>query len=153
MKGDTLILSQIYIIITQEVNDMARVRCIELNVKNTAAGWNKKYWSYVWDEDVYLIGMGFHACTSGTAQGLVCRLNKGVSDVLTDQVMTDTYFAVGGNIGTAMEGGGGMCVMLPDGYYFPINEDEPIFLDVFTDLALQGGHMVLYYVLKREWKK
>ena len=135
---------------------MARVRAIELNVKDTTGGWNIKHWSYVWDEEVYLIGMGFHACTSGTAQGVVCRLTKGVSNVLTDNPMTDTYFCIGGAQGTQALGycgDGGQSVMLPEGYYFPIQEDEPIFLDVFVDLDDQGGHMVLYYVLKREWKK
>jgi hypothetical protein len=135
---------------------MKRVRAIELNVKNTIGGWNKKHWSHVWDEDVYLIGMSFHACTSGTAQGVVLRLTKGVTDVLTDTEMEDTYFAVGGTVGSAAghyAGSGGQSFMLPEGYYFPVNEDEPIFLDVFTDLDDQGGHMVLYYVLKREWKK
>lgn len=46
MKGDTLILSQIYVIITEKVNDMARLKCksvrmdIECSADDVDIGWS-----------------------------------------------------------------------------------------------------------------
>lgn len=157
MKGDTLILSQIYGIITQEVDDLARVRSKEWSIAaGITAGWNIGHKKLVWDEDVYLIGAGIGPCPSGTAQAYAVRFGKGVSDPSVDVGPNDdVYFVLTGAIGASAAGhpGHASSCMLPEGYYFPINEDEPVFMDVFSDLDAQGGHVILYYVLKREWKK
>lgn len=136
---------------------MARVRTVEwaIGVGVTGGAWDIKLHNYVWDEPVYLIGAMFSVCSED--QSVQVRVSKGVSDPSVDVLCTDVYFMCAshqGNFGAAGEAGSSEgYIMLPEGYYFPVNEDEPIFLDVFSKGAGAGGHFVLYYVLKREWKK
>ncbi|MBA7551210.1 hypothetical protein ES705_43746 [subsurface metagenome] len=136
---------------------MARVRTKQWTLgAGVAANWNIKHISMVWDEEVYLIGASIGACQSGVG-GFEARFCKGVGDPSVDVYTEDTYFHLGTMIGDpATAGNAGATtssVMLPDGYYFPVQEDEPVFIDVFAQAALNGGNVVLYYVLKRDWKK
>jgi hypothetical protein len=136
---------------------MARVRTKQWTIgAGVAGGWNIKHLSMVWDEDVYLIGASCGACISNV-NGYEARICKGVGDPSVDVYTEDTYFHISAMIGgSAAAGNGGSqasSVMLPHGYFFPVQEDEPVFIDVFAQTALDGGSIVLYYVLKRDWKK
>ena len=136
---------------------MAKVRTKQWTLgAGVAAGWNIKHLSMVWDEDVYLIGASCGACVSALS-AFEARICKGVGDPSVDVYTEDTYFHISAAIGASGAAGnaGGSCshVMLPPGYYFLVNEDEPVFVDIFGQTALDGGSLVLYYVLKRDWKK
>ena len=136
---------------------MARVRTVEwaIGAGVTGGAWDVKLHRYVWDEDVYLIGAHFSVCSPG--QSVQVRISKGVSDPTLDVLATDCYFQLtshqGGMVAAGAGGSSEGSIMLPAGYYFPINEDEPIFMDIFAENAGDGGHLILYYVLKRDWKK
>jgi hypothetical protein len=136
---------------------MARVRTKQWTLgAGVESGWNIKHISMVWDEDVYLIGANCSACLSNV-NGFEARICKGVGACDVDVYTEDTYFhlntMVGGSAAAGNAGGVTSHVMLPHGYYFPVSEDEPVFIDVFAQTALDGGNVVLYYVLKRDWKK
>jgi len=135
---------------------MAKVRTKQWTIgAGVLIGWNIKHLRLVFDEDVYLIGASVGACVSALT-AMECRICKGVGDPSIDVETDDTYFHISAAIGAAAAAGngGGSCshVMLPHGYYFHVNEDEPVFVDVFAQAAGDGGSLVLYYVLKRDWK-
>jgi len=132
---------------------MARVRCKEFALAAAAVGWNVKVASMVFDEDVMLIGCAYAGCESALCASSA-RLSKGISDPAADVETDDCYFMAQGAIDPAAGGGGTQFgLFLPDGYFFPINEDEAVFIDLFAAAIGDGGHLLVYYVLKRDWKK
>ena len=157
MKRDIFILSQIYGIITQEVNDMGGKVCTySINYTSLVAGWTVKYDSFVPTEDIRLIGMSCGQCASAEGH-LEFRTSKGVSDPSVDLEYSDAYFhsSVSAGAGGAGSGAGalGDATFLPPGHYFEIDEDEPIFFDMFARAIGDGGTVNIYYVKKRDWKK
>ena len=132
---------------------MARVRCKEHVIAATAVGWNLKIDSMVKDEDWMLIGYSYAQCESALGSGSV-RISKGVSNPALDNETDDCYFGGQGHLDPAAGGGASQAqLILPEGYFFPVNEDEPIFIDFFAAAIGDGGHLFIYYVLKRDWKK
>ena len=112
-------------------------------------GWSVKLHSIKWEEPVCLIGAMFSACSSG--QDVSVRFSGG-SDPSVDVLCDDCYFYLsshkgGGPFSGSSEGK----IMLPSGYFFPLDEGEKVFIDVFSKKKNHGGHAVLYYVLKSEW--
>jgi len=132
---------------------MARVRCKEYVLTATAAGWNVKEARMVFDEDVMLIGFSYAQCDSAIGAASV-RMSKGVSDPATDTETDDCYFGGQGALDPGAGGGATQSAfILPEGYFFPVNEDEAVFVDLFAAAIGDGGHLFIYYVLKREWNK
>lgn len=145
-------MSQIHGIITQEVNDMAknkprRVRVKEFALASTVAGWETKVESMVLDENWYLIGAQLGVCTPG--QDVGARIAKGVSDPAVDAECDDCYFYLSGL--TSLGGSSSPSFLLPQDYGFYINEDEPVFIDMFTAVIGQGGHLTIFYVKAKDW--
>jgi len=120
-----------------------------------AIAWTEKYDSFVPNEAIRLIGMGGGCCVSAEGQ-VEFRASKGVSRPSIDLEYEDAYFHVAScsPAGGAGSGGGNTMdtVFLPPGHYFEIDEDEPIFLDMYARAIGDGGTVHLYYVNKRDWK-
>lgn len=121
-----------------------------------AAAWTTKCASFVPNEDIYLIGMSGGVCQSAEAQ-TEWRATKGVSDPAVDLQYEDMYFHTShcAGAGGAGSGGGegGVSVFLPAGYFFKVDEDEPIFIDMYARAIGDGGTVTLYYINKRDWRK
>lgn len=121
-----------------------------------AAAWTKKAAKFVPNEDIYLIGMCGGVCQSSEG-ATEFRSTKGVSDPAVDLQYEDMYFHTlhMTGAGGAGSGGGlsGAAVFLPPGYFFKVDEDEPIFIDMYARAIGDGGTVTLYYINKRDWKK
>jgi len=121
-----------------------------------ATAWTEKFDSFVPNEDIRVIGMAGGSCMASESQ-IEFRASKGVSAPSTDLEYDDCYFHVAGcsPAGGAGSGGGVSMesVFLPDGFYFEVDEDEPIFFDMYARAIGDGGTVHLYYVNKRDWKK
>lgn len=119
----------------------------------TSAGYDLKMGKWVPNEDVRLIGFSSGPCQS-SAGAIEYRVTKGVSDPTVELEWDDVYFNHSHSTGAATgEGSGGCSTFLPPGHYFEIDEDEPVFVDLFAQAIGDGGSCVLYYVCKRDWKK
>jgi len=134
-----------------------KVRTVSYVLTATVAiSWHTKLAKFVPNEDIYLIGMSAGACESSEGS-IEFRATKGVSDPAVDITYEDCYFHIScmsgaGGAGSG-SGSGGRSDFLPPVYYFKVDKDEPIFIDLYARAVGDGGTVHLYYVNKRDWKK
>ena len=136
-------MSQIYVIITQEVNDMPKLKTtLMLTTEESiaASGTVEGQDELVAEEDMKIVGVSFHAVhtqdgnTYLTLQrgGQLRMLNNyqdGFEAVDSDEQIAGTRITMHGEPQTSTGAKGETIFMFPSGCYFEVEEGERIYLN------------------------
>jgi hypothetical protein len=120
------------------------VKTVEFLLSGDHQGWNNAKVKYSFNKPVFLIGASLISCVS-SSQGLEVFVSHGIYDFSKDTFSDDTLFHLS-SVYSQMGGLATATVMLPRGYYYYIESDEVLNIDVFLNDEADGGSILLYYV-------
>ena len=141
MKGDTLILSQINVMITQEVNDMGKLKTslLQSPAESLATTASLEFQDeLVADEDMKIVAVSFHAIHTqegnnyGTLQRsgqprMLNRYHTGFQSVQGDDIIAGTRITMDGDPAPSTASKGTEYYPFPAGHYFEVEEGERIY--------------------------